>query len=124
MRRVVMRFCACIVFVLPTALVFFSMVGAEERPSVEIEQVGNGEIQQAVEIEGKEAKEKKRSVESEHEEMLPQEKGEEEEPAEGSPILSRWPVEKITLGTSTLTTTTMRSRMSLTRTAAAVLTWV
>jgi len=98
MRRVVMRFCACIVFVLPTALVFFSMVGAEERPSVEIEQVGNGEIQQAVEIEGKEAKEKKRSVESEHEKMLPQEKGEEEEPAEGSPILSRWPVEKITLG--------------------------
>ena len=101
MPRVVRRVCGFFVFVLLTAFLFCSMAGAEETPSVETEQAVNQQLQQSEKIEEKEATEEKRSLETDYEEQGQPEENEEvedEEPTAGSPILSRLPVEKITLG--------------------------
>jgi hypothetical protein len=73
------------------------MVAAEEKSSVAIEQKEN------LQREGKEEIEEKRSAETELEEQEQQlieieETDDEDEKTEGTPILSRLPVEKITLG--------------------------
>jgi hypothetical protein len=73
------------------------MVAAEEKSSVAIEQKEN------LQREGKEEIEEKRSAETELEEQEQQlieieETDDEDEETEGTPILSRLPVEKITLG--------------------------
>jgi hypothetical protein len=72
------------------------MVAAEEKPSAAIEQKNN------LQREGKEEREENRSAETELEEQEQQplelEETDEDEKTEGTPILSRWPVEKITLG--------------------------
>jgi hypothetical protein len=75
------------------------MVAAEEKPAVAADQEENQQLQQR---EGKEEIAEKRSAETELEEQEQQpieiEETDEEEETEGTPILSRLPVEKITLG--------------------------
>ncbi|MCG6944597.1 MAG: hypothetical protein LJE87_04545 [Deltaproteobacteria bacterium] len=97
MRRLLTKARVGCVFVVLITLLLCSMVFAEEKPSVAIEQKDN--LQRT----GKEEIEEKRSAETELEEQeqqpveIKQTEGEDEE-TEGTPILSRWPVEKITLG--------------------------
>ncbi len=101
MRRLLIGFCGCIVLFLLTTFPFFSMAGAEETPSVETKLKDNQQVQQVEEIEEKEAIEEKSSLETNNEEQEQPEEDEEleeEERAAGTPILSRWPVEKVTLG--------------------------
>ena len=77
------------------------MAGAEQRPSVETEQAGNQNLQQGEGREQKELMEEKRPLETGYQEKpRPQDKeiAEEEEPGKEIPILSRLPVEKVTLG--------------------------
>jgi hypothetical protein len=75
------------------------MAGAAETPSVETELKDNQQLQQIEELEEKETVEERRSLETDSEEQPEKnEELEEEKRAEGTPILSRWPVEKITLG--------------------------
>lgn len=101
MRRLLIGVCACIVLVVSTTFLFCSMAGAEETPNVEKELKDNQQLQQAEKIEEKAATEEKRSLETDYEEQGQPEENEEvedEESTAGSPILSRLPVEKITLG--------------------------
>ena len=88
----------CGVLLLLTTCLLFSMVAAGEKRSVPTEQEEKQQLQQ---LEEKEVTEEKRSAESELEEQelqsIETEETEDEE-TEGTPILSRLPVEKITLG--------------------------
>jgi hypothetical protein len=77
------------------------MAGAQEGPSVETKLKDNQQVQQVEEREEKEAIEEKRTLETNYEEQEQPEEDEEleeEERAAGTPIFSRWPVEKVTLG--------------------------
>jgi opacity protein-like surface antigen len=77
------------------------MVGAEEVPKVETTLKDTQQLQEIEQTEEKRTIEEKRSRETEQEEEEQAEENEEEEVeerTEGTPILSRWPVEKITLG--------------------------
>ena len=77
------------------------MAGAEQRPSIETEQAGNQNLQQGEGREQKELMEEKRPLETGYQEKpRPQDKeiAEEEEPGKEIQILSRLPVEKVTLG--------------------------
>ena len=89
MGRVGGRVCISIVFVFLTAFLFCSMAAAEETPKFETELKDDQQLKQVEETKEKEAIEKKRSGETDYEE---------EESGEGTPILSRLPVEKVTLG--------------------------
>jgi hypothetical protein len=85
------------VLVVLSTFLLCSMVAAEEKPSVAIEQKNNLQRQ------GKEEIEEKRSADTELEEQEQQpveveETDAEDEETEGTVILSRLPVEKITLG--------------------------
>ena len=97
MRRLLTKAHVCGVLVVLIIFLLFSMVAAEEKRSVAIEQKDN------LQREGKEEMEKKRSAETEFEEQEQQplqieETDDEDGETEGTPILSRLPVEKITLG--------------------------
>lgn len=97
MRRLCAKAHVWGVLLVLTTFLLCSMVAAEEKPSVVIEQKNN--LQRV----GKEEREEKRSAETELEEQEQQpleieETDDEDEETEGTPILSRWPVEKITLG--------------------------
>ena len=111
------------VLVALTTFLLCSMVAAEEKRSVAIEQKENLQRQ------GKEEIEDKRSAETEFEEQELQpieseETDDEDEETEGTVILSRLPVEKITLGGFIdLILTTMNVQMSLTRIVTVLLTW-
>jgi len=98
MRRLFTKAHVWGVLVVLTTFLLYSMVAAEERRSLATEQEENKQLQQPEE---KEEIEEKRSAETELEEQEQQpietEKTEDEE-TEGTPILSRLPVEKITLG--------------------------
>jgi len=98
MRRLFTKAHVLGVLVVLTTFLLCSMVAAEERRSLATEQEENKQLQQPEE---KEEIEEKRSAETELEEQEQQpietEKTEDEE-TEGTPILSRLPVEKITLG--------------------------
>ena len=101
MRRVLIKICAWIVPGVLATFLFFSMAGAAEAPNVESELKDNQQLQKVEEIEEKEVIEEKSLLETDYEEQEQPEENEElekEEPAEGTPILPRWPVEKITLG--------------------------
>ncbi|MCG6917659.1 MAG: porin [Deltaproteobacteria bacterium] len=101
MRKFLTGVCVCIVLAVLTTFLFCSMSSAEEASSVETEQAGNQELQQAEEIGKKEKIEENRSIEAgyqKHRRDQETEEEEEEEPTEGTPILSRLPVEKVTLG--------------------------
>ena len=96
MRRLCAKAHVWGVLLVLTTFLLCSMVAAEEKPSAAIEQKNN------LQREGKEEREEKRSAETELEEQEQQplelEETDEDEETEGTPILSRWPVEKITLG--------------------------
>ena len=101
MRRPLIGICAGIVLLVLTTFLFCSMAGAEDAPSVEAEEAGTQQIQQATEKEQKEAIEEKRSIETgykKQQQAQEDEEVEDEEPTEGSPIFLRLPVEKVTLG--------------------------
>jgi hypothetical protein len=77
------------------------MAVAAEAPIVGTELKENQQMQEIEQKEEKRAIEERRSLETEHEEEEQPEENEEEEVeerTEGTPILSRWPVEKVTLG--------------------------
>jgi hypothetical protein len=77
------------------------MAGGAEAPDIETELKENKQDQRIEDIKEKEEIEEKRSAANDNEEqqeIREDQQLEEEEPTEGIPILSRWPVEKITLG--------------------------
>ena len=90
MRRLFTKAQVGSVLVVLTIFLFCSMVDAEAKRSVAIAQKEN------LQREGKEEIEEKRSAETEREEQ--EQQPIEIEETEGTPILSRLPVEKITLG--------------------------
>ena len=97
MRRLFVKAHVWGVLVVLTTFLLCSMVAAEEKRSVAIAQKNN------LQREGKEEIEEKRSadIELEEQEQQPieiEETDDEDEETEGTPILSRLPVEKITLG--------------------------
>ena len=100
MRRLFTKAHVCGVLVVLTIFLLCSIAAAEEKPPVAMEQKENQQLQQR----GEEKEiEEKRSVETEIEEQEQQPKETEEtededEETEGTRILSRLPVEKITLG--------------------------
>ena len=101
MWRVVKRVLPCIALAILCTFLFCSMAGAEQRPSIETEQAGNQNLQQGEGREQKELMEEKRPLETGYQEKpRPQDKeiAEEEEPGKEIQILSRLPVEKVTLG--------------------------
>jgi opacity protein-like surface antigen len=101
MQRVAIRVCACLVLAFLTALLFCSKASAAEAPTIETEQGKNQQLQRAEEVEDKETIGEKSFGETDHEEQqqsLEIREVEGEGPTEPSPILSRIPVEKITLG--------------------------
>jgi len=100
MRRLFTKAHVCGVLVVLTTFLLSSMVAAEKKRSVATEQE---EKQQLLQREGKEEIEEKRSAETELKEQEQQsieteETEDEDEETEGTRILSRLPVEKITLG--------------------------
>ena len=101
MRKLLIGVCACIVLVVLITFLFDSMAVAEETSKVETELKNHQQLQEIEQKEEKRAIEERRSLETEQEEGKQPEKNEEEEVEErtdGTPILSRLPVEKITLG--------------------------
>lgn len=101
MRKLLIGVCACIVLVVLITFLFDSMAVAEETSKVETELKNHQQLQEIEQKEEKRAIEERRSLETEQEEGEQPEENEEEEVEErtdGTPILSRLPVEKITLG--------------------------
>ena len=100
MRRLCAKAHVWSVLVALTTFLLCSTVAAEKKSLVETEQKENQQLQQTEEE--KEIEDKRSALtEFEEQEQQPvetEETDDEDEETEGTPILSRWPVEKITLG--------------------------
>ena len=100
MRTVVKRVSPCIALALLTTFLFSPVAGAEERSSVETEQAGNQNPQQAEGKEQKDLEEEKGPLETGDQEQSRRwgtEEVEEEESHKELQIFSSLPLEKVTL---------------------------